>query len=1110
MSITVTAEFQAALDNIAQGKNVLISGKAGSGKSTLLRLFLKQVEDGKKDEQDGTPIVLITAPTGVAAQNIDGFTIHKSFGFRPGMYPDAIEQRGQWNPSADVQRTLRAIDTLVIDEISMVRADLFDMIDCALRKIRANSQPFGGVQLILVGDLLQLPPVIEDRERDLYFARWETPYFFSSKVYNNLALEKITLTKIWRQTDSEFLEILNQVREGSVSEGALDSLNKLAQPDFDVPDDWITLTSRRRRVDQINDEHLELLGTKIHESDATFTGDATSSDFNGSEHLRYAVGMRVMTIINDPVGLFVNGSFGTVVTADNDTIGVKLDHNDTTVYLNRHTWNVNRPTSIGDHLGSEIAGTIRQFPIIAAWAITIHKSQGKTIPHCFIDLNGGMTTDGQFYVALSRAVDMNNLRLSAPVETRHIRASNSLVRLVRRETSPRLNVKKLVFISFDGVNFGISEHIARIHVVIMEDQKVIADFGSWINPNCDLGEFGKIHNIPPQGMVMAPELGDFWPLLLRQASGGLVIGDRLAMLERAVRHQQRGLGINLGTGYDFTDFETSLQSADVRDRCYEMITHYQNGLVPVDRGELVPPAGNDSEGAVYLPTWAPSLPMMLDQNCATDSDNAWAAMSGASLHPHDPAEVIETAELLAAWAISRGSWTAEMDADIKERASRIIPEPPELPQVKESSVNVPELLRPGTRVAFTGFRDFNGTGGSDEQLRKICAERQLEYRTNVSKTRCDVLIAKDPGSMSGKAKKAREYGKPIIAATDFESWFSDGPFLDVRDRNALVASSDLAPEKKSLSSEAQPEPQTTSGFKTDTVSVVVPVHKLDSLLVEGARVAFRGSTYIFGELKTHGEQLDRVCSTLGLVYKQAVSKTRCDALITDDVKSTDGKSGLAKRYGKPMVLSEDFRLWAENRLAAVNGSGIETSIADSPKEENEPIAREFDEIPNQKTEIFGDSAATQFTSTSPKESKPEPAAQMLRRLQRTQSSEQVETGRHRERKESEEFSLAAHSASHTTPSQDVDFNRVLASYGVTSPDTQVSMPNSTAEQKYRKAAKRTKLTAWLLLALTVLFFITIAINDVNLGAAVTAAWMLSAVLLLIFGIETMLRRRKRH
>lgn len=898
--ISITPEFAEALSKIRSGENVLITGKAGTGKSTLLRTYLETADEV------GTS-TLVTAPTGVAALNIGGFTIHRTFGFRPGMYPDDVEKGGQWEPSGRVTQVLRTVEVLVVDEISMVRADLFDMMDKALRLIRRSEDPFGGVQLILVGDLLQLPPVLPDNERELFNQHWETPYFFSAHCFPDVHLSEVHLTTVWRQADPEFIDILNDVREGAVTKESLDRLNENVDPEFNAPDDWVTLTAFRRNVEQINARKLAELPAEKFVSHAVKEGETSGFTFSGTEELHYAVGARVMTVINDPVDRFVNGSFATIIDASAEAISVRLDHSGEVVTLRPHVWKIQRPTVSAGRLASEDVGSITQFPVILAWALTIHKSQGKTIPRLFIDLKGGTATDGQFYVALSRAVDLEHLRFSTPVEQRHIRANNALVRRVRREVSNELDTNRHVFLSFDGVNFGVSEHIARIHVIILEGDQKVADFGSWINPMADLGTFGQTHQVPAGGLAMAPTLGDFWPLLLRQAAGGVVIGDRLAMLERAVRHQEKGMNIGLGVGYDIMELDLAPAGEDVATRCRNMVEQFQAGGFHPRRGQVVPVPDREREGAVLIPSWAPESPMVLDPRQATDSDAAWAAMSGGASDGLDADEVRECAELMSAWAISRGFWTAAMRQELLGQVAALGVVPGDLPAPLDMARDLTRLLAPGTRVAFTGRNHLLGGPADDERLTRLCVARDLEYKTGVSKTRCDVLVAGDVGSMSRKAQSAREYGKPIISQEEFEAWYEAEPVVSAPPAAPATAETvELPPE----SEQPAPEP----------VEPAVALLEADAheLLQEGTRVAFRGSLFINNQRYAHGEPMASLCDTLGLDYKQAVTKTRCDVLVTDDPGAPDGKSALARRFGTPMVATTDFVVWAEQRLTELD------------------------------------------------------------------------------------------------------------------------------------------------------------------------------------------------
>lgn len=921
MPITITEEFVSALESIRSGSHVLITGKAGTGKSTLLRTYLESLDDQN---------VLVTAPTGVAALNIDGFTIHRSFGFRPGMYPDDLSPGGSWEPGGRVSSVLKSLDVLVIDEISMVRADLFDMVDLALRRVRRSNKLFGGVQLVLVGDLLQLPPVVTTHEAELFSSMWDTPYFFSAHCFKDLALTNINLSTVWRQTDDEFIEVLNQVREGSVGDPALAILNNRVDPDFRAPNDWVTLASHRRTVEKINQERLDQLDSPKFLSTAEHEGQTDNNSFSGSEELHYAVGARVMTIINHPGDLFVNGSFGTVVEASADTITVKLDHNEETVELGKYTWEIKRPSLNSGVLSSEVVGSITQFPVILAWAITIHKSQGKTIPKLFVNLVGGTTTDGQFYVALSRGVDLDHLRFSAAVERRHIRANNSLVRRIRRDVSPLSSASRLVFLSFDGVNFGISNHIARVHAIILEEGREVADFGSWINPMSDLGEFGRAHNVPSGGLAMAPTLGDFWPLLRRQAAGGIIIGDQLPMLERAVRHQEKGMDLALGTGYDVADFGVDPVGEDVVSRCRSMVDAYARNPFVITHGQVVPGAPPDTEGAVFIPGWAAGSPMHLDPARATDSDNAWAAFSGGITASLVPSELEETAELLSAWAISRGFWKDEQYKEVQERARRAGLDGVDINQPVEDTQNVSDLFTPGTRVAFTGRNELLGGPADDERLTQICRDRQLEYKSSVSKSRCDVLVAGDPASMSRKAQNAREFGKPIISQAEFEHWYENGPVTTSVTETQVAPVAETAPQIKvaAVSSEATP----LSNLELESTRPAREWVSPWEFFREGSRVVFRGSTIINGQLYPHGSPLQSLCDSLGLDYKQAVTKSRSDVLITDDPNANDGKMSLALRYGKPLMNQADFSAWAAEQLA--NGAEHDFSC---PAVHGEPV-----------------------------------------------------------------------------------------------------------------------------------------------------------------------------
>lgn len=918
MAFTMTSETRKALQRLDSGDNILLTGKAGTGKSTLLRKFLETQPAGE---------TLVLAPTGVAALNVKGATIHRAFGFRPGLYPDDVRNFANYHPSAATKKVLQTVRTIIIDEISMVRADLFDMMNLALSQIRKVGRPFGGVRLILVGDLLQLPPVVTDNEREEFLDRWSTPYFFSAHCYPSLELCQINLQTIWRQSDEEFVEILNQVREGQVSDEALAVLNSRVSATPRADEGFLTLTSRRRRVSQINHEKLRELGTEILSSTARYEGITDESTFPGEPELEYAAGARVMTVINDPQKRFVNGSMGTIVVAEAERITVRLDQGPE-VTLEPHTWEFRRPVVDDGSLSSQVTGTVTQFPLILSWAITIHKSQGKTIPKCVIDLSGGTTTDGQFYVALSRAVSLENLYFTRSVRRENILADASLVRRILRDSSPTRVPDRVLFLSSDHVDFGISQHIARIHATVVESGSVVSDFGTWINPMADLGTLGTKYSIPAGGMAACPTIEEFWPLLLRQASGALVIGDGLATIERAVRHQSRGLKVNLGIGYDTHDFNFEPVGNDPVARCASMRQAYQEGLIDPQQGTDVPEASRNP-GALFVPSWATTEIPRLDQFRALPEDLAWAALSGAKAVEVREELLHDAANELAETALERGGWRKELRAELIDRVQQAGGSVPALPEVIDQAAEIGEFLVPGARVVFTGGGVILGETRSDEELVEICAARGMEFKTSMSRSRCDVLIADDISTMSNKAKRARDYGKPIFSTGDFNSWYrqqpTTAPASVISDSEPAV--SVIAPDTL--------EPVVTNQTPVSSESAsTVPSVPAAEVLRRGSRVAVSGAVHIDGRHYTRGGELEQLLEDVELEYKTSVSRTRCDALIADPAAPVSGQLRSAVEFDKPVITHADFASWAVRKLAGTatpDPAAPESVEDDSPK-----------------------------------------------------------------------------------------------------------------------------------------------------------------------------------
>lgn len=405
--------FQYALDLLEKtNSSAFITGRAGTGKSTLLSLFRNSTH--KK--------VVVLAPTGVAALNVQGQTIHSFFGFpaKPLQKGDIRKRRNR--------KLYRNMQVLIIDEISMVRADLLDNIDYFLRLNRENNQPFGGVQVVFFGDLFQLPPVVATMaERELFSTVYESPYFFSANVFNEVELEFIELTETYRQESRHFVRLLDAVRVNQIDYDELEELNSRYLPDFKTEDFYITLSSRNSIVNQINQERLRSLKTDEYTYLASVTGSFSERLTPAEPALKLKLGAQVMFVKNDPQRRFVNGTIGKVINLMDDEIIVaiqKPDGTNKTINVEKLTWEMQKYQANNPEdpqaIDTEVIGTYTQYPLRLAWAITIHKSQGKTFDKIIIDLGRGAFEHGQTYVALSRCRTLEGIVLRQPLRGQDI------------------------------------------------------------------------------------------------------------------------------------------------------------------------------------------------------------------------------------------------------------------------------------------------------------------------------------------------------------------------------------------------------------------------------------------------------------------------------------------------------------------------------------------------------------------------------------------------------------------------------------------------------------------------------------------------------------------
>lgn len=393
-------------------KNIFLTGKAGTGKTTFLHRVKKEVEKR----------IAIVAPTGVAAINAGGMTIHSLFQlpfgpFLPENSRDAARQRKFRHEKI---RMIKGLDLLVIDEISMVRADLLDGIDEVLRRYRNAFEPFGGVQLLMIGDLHQLPPVVKEEEWNLLRSHYPTPYFFSSRALKETKPVTIQLKHIFRQSDDIFIELLNKVRNNQVDAEVLDQLNSRFIADFKPNDEeaYITLTTHNRFAQKINAGRLDGIEGDLLSFPAEVAGDFPPQAYPADEQLRVKVGAQVMFVKNDPEPekRFYNGKIGTVTQIKGDIIYVRCPEETKDIEVAQATWEnvkytLNEETK---EVTEDILGTFTQYPLRLAWAITIHKSQGLTFERVILDAQAAFA-HGQVYVALSRCKSFEGIVLRSKI-----------------------------------------------------------------------------------------------------------------------------------------------------------------------------------------------------------------------------------------------------------------------------------------------------------------------------------------------------------------------------------------------------------------------------------------------------------------------------------------------------------------------------------------------------------------------------------------------------------------------------------------------------------------------------------------------------------------------
>lgn len=417
-SIHLTPEQSALYDVMESSqKHIFISGKAGTGKSVLLKYFKDRTS--KK--------VVVAAPTGIAALNIGGQTIHSLFKIKPGFLEKTSHKPGDVS-----ENLLKHIDAIVIDEISMVRADLMDEIDHQLRQVKENNSVFGGVQIIMFGDLYQLPPVLNDSELRQYFSdNYGGYFFFNALVWRKTVLDIYELSKVFRQKDNDFIRILNAIRAGRITKNTLTKLNMRTGQTL-PKEGVVTLASTNKAVSQINHKRLAQLNGKEYVYKAEIEGDIRTSEYPTEEVLRLKKGAQVMLLKNDKAKRWVNGTIASIQSLSSS--GILITVGKFSYSLEPTTWNKIRYSYnlASRKVEEKPSSSFIQYPLKLAWAVTIHKSQGQTYNRCAIDISGGVFAHGQTYVALSRCRSIAGLYLSAPIKEQDITVAPEVVNFMKR------------------------------------------------------------------------------------------------------------------------------------------------------------------------------------------------------------------------------------------------------------------------------------------------------------------------------------------------------------------------------------------------------------------------------------------------------------------------------------------------------------------------------------------------------------------------------------------------------------------------------------------------------------------------------------------------------
>ena len=781
-----TEELSQALELLEGGENLFLTGRAGTGKSTLIRQFLATTKRR----------VVVAAPTGIAALNVGGYTIHRLLSLTATTTLEDVRS-GRYRPGR-FAKTLAGLDTLIIDEASMVRADLFDMVTAALERFGPHpGSQFGGVQLVLVGDLHQLPPVVTEQEAEYFSTRYPSPFFFAADSYRADLFPTVELTTVFRQAgDDRLTAILNALREGALLGHAMAELNERTDPEFQPPagELWLTLTPTNRLATAQNRQRLEQLDSPEHLSTATRTGDLSTLDEPADATLHLKVGAQVMMLTNDPADRWVNGTLGRIEHIDSGGgdgggLSVVVTFTDgSAAEVGPYVWEATRPTVDGGSLRHEVVGTFTQLPLRLAWAVTIHKSQGQTLDRVLVDLTGGTFSAGQVYVALSRCTSMAGLVLRRPVLAKDLKSDRRITRFL---ASARPSTAQGRFCAIAALVVGEEGRRSRPRpvelAVALPDGTALSTL---VNPQRDLADARARYRITTADVALAPTLAEAWAVLAPVLEGYTPVGpnvdETLALIDFELKRLGAVVPLPLGVPVAVPARpagEATVPSA--LELAQDALTAFETaGATTGAVDAFADPAETDllAGGLGYLLTRDPGAPAPAPAHLPGLADllavsgPVSAALLGGDLSPapdlSGPTVALARAQVLTAAGRVPVS-TAVLDRLTGLEALLGAGLADQLTAQAPEIITPAQALYPGARVCFTGeVLTPSGRSLSRGQMEELARAGGLRPVPTMTKTRTDVLVTAEPGTQSGKARKAREYGKPVLDAGQFLDWLT--------------------------------------------------------------------------------------------------------------------------------------------------------------------------------------------------------------------------------------------------------------------------------------------------------------------------------------------------